>query len=233
MSIKAIETVYNGYRFRSRLEARWALFFDKLGLPWEYEPEGFDLGAQGWYLPDFRVMTPQGNVCWYEIKPKHVKDDPKFRAFRDSMQSEFEDFLMTNAREPGKNHVETAPRCVLLSGDPMDVFDEGLMMCPRCGVIDKPISYARPHEHGCDNSGPIFSCYPCDCETPIGGYHPPEPGMFGLMVSQHKGLLFCYSWKEKDMGADYYDALVHPIFLAKQRARAARFEHGEQPRATA
>ena len=26
--IKAIETYYKGYRFRSRLEARWAVFFD-------------------------------------------------------------------------------------------------------------------------------------------------------------------------------------------------------------
>lgn len=43
MNIKAIETVYRGYRFRSRLEARWAVFFDALGLEWEYEPEGFDL----------------------------------------------------------------------------------------------------------------------------------------------------------------------------------------------
>ena len=43
MSIKAIETEYKGYRFRSRLEARWAVFFDALGLKWDYEPEGFDL----------------------------------------------------------------------------------------------------------------------------------------------------------------------------------------------
>jgi hypothetical protein len=28
MSAKAIETHYKGYRFRSRLEARWAVFFD-------------------------------------------------------------------------------------------------------------------------------------------------------------------------------------------------------------
>ena len=53
--IKAIETVYNGYRFRSRLEARWAVFFDALGLEYEYEPEGFSLGAGG-YLPDFRLV---------------------------------------------------------------------------------------------------------------------------------------------------------------------------------
>lgn len=26
MGITAIETVYNGYKFRSRLEARWAVF---------------------------------------------------------------------------------------------------------------------------------------------------------------------------------------------------------------
>ena len=30
--IKAIETEYNGYKFRSRLEARWAVFFDALGV---------------------------------------------------------------------------------------------------------------------------------------------------------------------------------------------------------
>ena len=51
--MKAIETFYKGYRFRSRLEARWAVFFDALGIKWEYEPEGYDLGEAGWYLPDF------------------------------------------------------------------------------------------------------------------------------------------------------------------------------------
>jgi hypothetical protein len=51
--IKAIETEYKGYRFRSRLEARWAIFLDTLGIEWQYEKEGYDLGAFGWYLPDF------------------------------------------------------------------------------------------------------------------------------------------------------------------------------------
>ena len=53
MNIKAIETSYNGYRFRSRLEARWAVFFDAMGIQYEYEPEGFELGIHGRYLPDF------------------------------------------------------------------------------------------------------------------------------------------------------------------------------------
>jgi hypothetical protein len=66
MGIKAIETVYKGYRFRSRLEARWAVFFDALGLEWEYEKEGYQLSGTG-YLPDF--WFPKFN-CFAEVKPK-------------------------------------------------------------------------------------------------------------------------------------------------------------------
>lgn len=54
-TIKPIETIYNSYRFRSRLEARWAVFFNALGVEFEYEPEGFVLPSGKYYLPDFRV----------------------------------------------------------------------------------------------------------------------------------------------------------------------------------
>jgi|LakMenEpi03Aug12_release.lakeMendotaPanAssembly.Ray.scaffolds.fasta_scaffold159254_2 hypothetical protein len=50
--LKAIETRYKGYRFRSRTEARWAVAFDAMGIEWEYEKEGYQLPS-GWYLPDF------------------------------------------------------------------------------------------------------------------------------------------------------------------------------------
>lgn len=64
--IKAITTSYEGYRFRSRLEARWAVFFDHLGIKWEYEKEGFNLKEPyGCYLPDF--WLPELNQ-WIEIK---------------------------------------------------------------------------------------------------------------------------------------------------------------------
>lgn len=52
-SIKPIETIYNGYRFRSRLEARWAVFFDACYIEYEYEPEGYELSDGTKYLPDF------------------------------------------------------------------------------------------------------------------------------------------------------------------------------------
>ena len=41
--IKAIETEYDGHRFRSRIEARWAVFFNAIGLKYEYEIEGFQM----------------------------------------------------------------------------------------------------------------------------------------------------------------------------------------------
>src|SRR5215207_933310 len=67
MDIKPIETEYQGHRFRSRLEARWAVFFDALGIEYHYEPEGFDLGELGYYLPDF--WLPQVSM-WAEVKPR-------------------------------------------------------------------------------------------------------------------------------------------------------------------
>lgn len=63
--LKAIETAYKGYRFRSRLEARWAIYFDVCGIKWEYELEGFDLGSLGSYLPDFWLPQVQ---MWAEVK---------------------------------------------------------------------------------------------------------------------------------------------------------------------
>lgn len=58
-AIKPIETSYKGYRFRSRLEARWAVFFDACGVKWEYEPEGFSNDGV-YYLPDFLLHGVKG-----------------------------------------------------------------------------------------------------------------------------------------------------------------------------
>lgn len=75
--MKAIETRYNGCRFRSRLEARWAVFFDAMGIEYRYEPEGFEIDINWWcrgegdpidierYLPDFYLP---GSQTWIEVK---------------------------------------------------------------------------------------------------------------------------------------------------------------------
>jgi hypothetical protein len=74
--IKAIETHYKGYRFRSRLEARWAVFFDALDIVWYYEHEGYKTGKGDFWLPDFYLPTFDGG-CLVEVKPKFVPKEIK------------------------------------------------------------------------------------------------------------------------------------------------------------
>ena len=85
MNIKAIETSYGGYRFRSRLEARWAVFFDSMKWEWEYEKEGFNLGGIC-YLPDF--WLPKIGA-WAEVKPERLKriEREKCQALADLTES--------------------------------------------------------------------------------------------------------------------------------------------------
>ena len=64
-TIAAIPTTYNGVEFRSRTEARWAVFFDELEIPWDYEPEGYQL-LTSWYVPDF--WLPNHGI-FFEVKP--------------------------------------------------------------------------------------------------------------------------------------------------------------------
>jgi hypothetical protein len=71
-TIKAIQTRYKGFHFRSRSEARFAVFCDHCGIQWQYEAEGFNLGEDGLYLPDFWIATAQ---CWVEIKPTNEGHD--------------------------------------------------------------------------------------------------------------------------------------------------------------
>jgi hypothetical protein len=94
--LKAIETTYNGYRFRSRLEARWAVFFDALGMKYQYEPEGFDLGAAGRYLPDFWLETVS---MWAEVKPRSLSLEEQNKCIALAEQSEFPVLLLIGPPE--------------------------------------------------------------------------------------------------------------------------------------
>lgn len=64
-TIKAIPTHYKGCHFRSRLEARYAVFFDSMGISWRYEPQGYTLPDGTNYLPDFYLPMLDD---WAEIK---------------------------------------------------------------------------------------------------------------------------------------------------------------------
>ena len=61
--MSSIPTTYNGIRFRSRLEAKWACFFNQVGWRWHYEP----IDLNGW-IPDFLIET-KGLPLLVEVKP--------------------------------------------------------------------------------------------------------------------------------------------------------------------
>jgi len=59
----AIQTAYRAFEFRSRLEAKWAMFFDLCGWNWGYEPT-----ERHGYIPDF-VLGYRPSLV--EVKPFH------------------------------------------------------------------------------------------------------------------------------------------------------------------
>jgi hypothetical protein len=66
-----LETFLNGRKYRSRLEARWSIFFDRLGIRYQYEPVIFP-----GYLVDFFIpQQPRfcENTC-FEIKPSDLAE---------------------------------------------------------------------------------------------------------------------------------------------------------------
>lgn len=189
-NIKPIETYYNGYRFRSRLEARWAVFFDALGVKYEYEPEGFDLGDGLYYLPDFRVECwgCRGGIgeepfdLWIEVKGKMTPEDAeKIRRF-------------ANFNEDGDDYGPEHPILIVgnipAHGDSSDSSALGVY----------------------DGNGP----YPFNYELIDGDY-------FGAYPAAAGGKFFLwgddsnYIWNESEVEAAY------------DKARQARFEHGETP----
>ena len=136
-----IETVYKNIRFRSRLEARWAVFFDTIGLPYRYETEGVDLDGV-YFLPDF--WLPKHN-CWLVIRTRMPfseleQSDDWYKADILSHQTRWPVYVF-----PGDVSYSTTGYGVM----PMTVFDGGnlghttlwrgflyWMECPNCQEID-------------------------------------------------------------------------------------------------
>ena len=69
----AIQTSYKGINFRSRLEATWAVFFDQVGWPWQYEP--VDLAG---YIPDFILDLHKPILV--EVKPATMDELAQYTA---------------------------------------------------------------------------------------------------------------------------------------------------------
>ena len=198
MSIKPIETIYKGYRFRSRLEARWAVFFVAAGIKWEYEPQGFELPSGKRYLPDFLIHnvydTRTGKTydsLWVEVKGHMTQDDmnriKEFADFKDVWHGDdVEGFFAQIPENP-----------VLIVGNIPDGIN-----------IDELIK----------NMIYPVNDYEFNFETIDGDYF-----NLALMVGDEGNLVMCGSDSSYMWG--YNERLTIKAYTC---ARQARFEHGER-----
>lgn len=99
--MQALDTTYKSYKFRSRLEARWAVYFDKVGVKWEYEPAGFKISETRKYLPDFYLPEIE---TYIEVKHGNYDRKPVFGDMVAMMEC--------GAASIGK--------CLAVFGDPLD-----------------------------------------------------------------------------------------------------------------
>jgi hypothetical protein len=156
----ALPTYWHGTTFRSRLEARWAIFFDALGLRWQYEPEGYALPA-GNYLPDF--FLPEIDA-WIEVKPEGWNEQAEKLAMQLSDATGFPAFVAYGFPDPSR---------VGLGGPEGDEYSNGsfiavgpefwdmhyaFTVCGRCG--EPGIAFeargdrvARTHGHAVSGHG--------------------------------------------------------------------------------
>jgi hypothetical protein len=173
--ISAIPTKYAGVQFRSRLEARWAAFFDLLGWQWDYEP--IDLAG---YIPDFIVSRPLGVPFLAEVKPvvdwpcpvpgcycrrPSLQGNPVEQQDRETMDEAIEKIQNSgwtkHAVIVGAAMVPSGQLVVPRFGLPVDTANNGswfdteivITRCPRCSAY-----FAQPDieiwatAHNCDDS---------------------------------------------------------------------------------
>ena len=237
-TIKAIETEYNGYKFRSRLEARWAVFFDALGVKYEYEPEGYKLSNGEQYLPDFYLVDLD---IYVEVKPCNAifVSDKGF----DEGAGKYEAFA-SDATKQG--------HCAwFVFGDPFDALMHthgkgNNKLFSTCTCVYKTLS--KNPEQKCHCCGEEHTVSECKIENVLcGGNVVALSENYALwymqpsLKSENQQLFSICSNPPKEFVEDLtenFELNKSKIDLtdvceqttnAALKARQARFEHGEKP----
>lgn len=216
MEIKAIETKYKGYRFRSRLEARWAVFFDVLRLKWDYEPEGFEFDGFR-YLPDFLLTTGDGNV-WLDIKPRgdlSREDELKMLAFSGMVMRdpEMSRHFYVLRGSPWIGEYELLVESYRQS-EPFIVSGMTFTHCPLCLTIGIRSHYETFGIGGPGGNTSGLQCMYCDIVDR--DWKETERTWF------HKGTV-------ETLDREHITQSLQ-LRMAYTAARSARFEHGERHR---
>ena len=214
--IKAIETFYKGYHFRSRLEARWAVFFETLGIPWKYEVEGYEkeviattvngeeVNEMVRYLPDFFLPNRWGDGGIY-VEVKGDKEALRKNWFDHAQMHDFGGVLPNFSNSMGKS-------------------DAGLLLLSDIPEASRTKVYFHPviqHYKGLVKSYGFFYSGGLSVvkESPLAEMLNIEP-VYGL---DHEANNWAIDLKQIPTDLHYPN-----VINAYAAARAARFEHGQQ-----
>lgn len=209
--IKVIETKYKGYNFRSRLEARWAVFLDALGIKWEYEKEGYVVGNNDRpYLPDFYLPETQ---TWVEVKG--AADQLDYQLMADSVD--------WNGGLPGTHESDGTTRGLLLLG-PLPFVHEAIPGLPFHPIL-------QHHKGGWVNSivfwngGFRLYRWPNELFDSTWGYD----GLDSVLCSEWVvSISSCFAGRCGYSFPAEEQRHVNFVKRAYTLARSARFEHGQK-----
>lgn len=241
--MQAIQTEYNGYKFRSRLEARWAVFFDMLKVRYHYEPEGYVLDDGKKYLPDFYLP----DWCAYvEIKGQWPLPEEESRKLLTFAQQAAEDWKylyvlhgdIPKACEYVKNSmkfehiywtkigsiycdVETTIFDSRNQPEYYEPADQYEMKCKICGFN---FLHIREVVKNIDDENRISTIISFECE---------EGCKYKQTMRNRKGNLYMdyqdASYTEGKFLSHLSGHCIATLDDALHAARTARFEHGEVP----
>lgn len=226
MSIQAIETHYAGHRFRSRLEARWAVFFDTLGIRWEYEPQGYVIDGTP-YLPDFLVHPNTDGAFWLEIKGVFPGDDELAKARGLAEGSGVPAFVYWGKPEA------PAPDLSHLTADQFCGFDrDGYVWVDQWGWSEYP---TQPPAWQLTLTPTAFRFNPNGKHAGKSGFlwwtECPHCGHVRLSSQGQVGWCPSFDGRPVDELPELYPNFGHRterLLAAYAAARSARFEHGER-----
>ena len=214
MDIKPIETIYNGYRFRSRLEARWAVFFDAAGIEYQYEPEGFEIkpvyGEDTAYLPDFYL--PEFDI-YAEVKGSEEQLKKDSGKIMDAI-----DFMQTPMSEKGLILLGDIPHHMPFGESRIPVF---YMLSWHKGVVTGYCTFVYYFKQRAPH------CF-LQSETDFREGNPEMGDSFCWLDGVGIPTSVKCSW----IDANDLPGLVDPsrTMYPYDIARQARFEHGEKPK---
>ena len=220
MSVTPLETLYHGVYFRSKTEARFAVFLDCLGVKWEYEPQGFDLGNGLKYLPDFKIYNVEiwdenRDKCNYDtyepkmldhiwVEVKGVWKDDKPGELSDYDYAKINSFVFDKSGSV-INPLWVAGNCYTLN--PMNKYD--FLSCS---------------DHGSQNLINTFRTITGDNKDlyPIC----PQYGKLVLAITDCHYPVPCCDWFVD--GNDVYGIFCDNVLNALEEASRYKFDHGGQ-----